>query len=571
LPWLPGDDGGADGTSTEQPVVTDGAGGKTSGLERADEATDSNSSSEDRDAPSSPGGRDGVSPGDDTLGGRDSTDEEIDISAVALLDTLPRPGFIVDTSHCIVGWNEELEELTGVDRESVLGQSAAERLYRDGGRTETLADTVVDNPDTAHEVSDAERSGRDQRAYERDETLQNAAGDRVELQSVATPIYQSGDLVGVLQLHNDITEKIQRREAMQELVRQSAETGDRIADGQLDARVSFDGDEELLDPTVVELTDVIDDIAASTQELIREFAAEVSELSESATEIADTAVEIDDRVDSQTDSLDAIVREMEDLSATMEEVASSSNQVATAASQAREAAENGMEANQSARETVDEVSDVTAELVETVDELDERMAEIDEVVDVIGEIAEQTDILALNASIEAARAGEEGDGFAVVAEEVKSLAAETKQHTDEISDRIETLQRQTAETVETTETTDEHVREADAEIERALAALGEIADAVEEVSEGVDEVARANEDQAVSVEESTTTATEVQSNAHEIAERVGEITEETAEQRDSVDDIADSLAELGGTEETVVGDDGTVTAAAERVDHADTV
>ncbi len=126
LPWLPGDDGGADGTSTEQPVVTDGAGGKTSGLERAEGETDALD--------------------DDTLGGRDSTDEEIDISAVALLDTLPRPGFIVDTSHCIVGWNEELEELTGVDRESVLG--GTEETVVDDDGTVTAAAERVDHADT---------------------------------------------------------------------------------------------------------------------------------------------------------------------------------------------------------------------------------------------------------------------------------------------------------------------------------------------------------------------------------------------------------------------------------------
>jgi methyl-accepting chemotaxis protein len=143
LSWLPGHDSEADATDAERTAVTDG--GETRGLERADEATGTNSSSEDRDAPSSPDGRDGVSPGDDTLGGRDSTDEEIDISAVALLDTLPRPGFIVDTSHCIVGWNEELEELTGVDRESVLG--GTEETVVDDDGTVTAAAERVDHAD----------------------------------------------------------------------------------------------------------------------------------------------------------------------------------------------------------------------------------------------------------------------------------------------------------------------------------------------------------------------------------------------------------------------------------------
>jgi len=101
----------------------------------------------------------------DTLGGRQSTDEDIDIDTDALLDTLPQPAFIIDTQHRIIGWNREMEVLTGIAREEVLGDDDTAKFFRDD-RTQTLANAVVDNPDAADETFGADRSGRDQRAYE---------------------------------------------------------------------------------------------------------------------------------------------------------------------------------------------------------------------------------------------------------------------------------------------------------------------------------------------------------------------------------------------------------------------
>lgn len=123
----------------------------------------------------------------ETLGGRESTDERLDIRADALLDTLPQPAFLIDTSHRIVGWNREMEVLTGADREAVLGDDDTAKFFQDD-RTRTLADAVVDEPDRADETFGADRSGRDQRAYEAEQELENADGETLYVTSVATPI-----------------------------------------------------------------------------------------------------------------------------------------------------------------------------------------------------------------------------------------------------------------------------------------------------------------------------------------------------------------------------------------------
>lgn len=515
-------------------------------------------------------GREIRSDGGTDLGGRDSADESIDISAVAMLNTLPRPAFLLDANHQVIGWNEELAELTGVEAASVLGERDSGRFYGVDEKTETLADAVVSDPENAHRTTDAERSGRDQRAYELDEVLVNDDGQELRVQSVATPIYEDGAFAGVIQLVNDVTEKIERQEAMRALVRQSAETGDELTDGNLDARVEFTGNNEVLDEEVLELVNVINDVAESTQEMVSGFVTEVNGVSESAAEIAESAVEVDEQVDTQNESIEQIAEEMEELSTTMEEVAATSDQVASAAEQAREAAGDGMDANESARDTVDDVRSVAEELADTVDELNDRMDAVGEVVEVIAEIAEQTDMLALNASIEAARADVDGSGFEVVADEVKSLANETKEHTDEIAAQIDELREQTIATVEATETTTEYVRRADDEIDDAVESLAAIDDAVEEVATGIDQVARATDDQAASIEESTATATDVLTDAQEIADAVGEITAETAEQRDAVDDIVDYMSELAGSDalDRVDDDIDAVETARDEVDEA---
>src|SRR6056297_2195491 len=128
---------------------------------------------------------------DDTLGGRDSASEDIDIATDALLDTLPQPAFIIDTEHRVIGWNREMEVLTGIDRSEVLGDDDTAKFFRDE-RTQTLANAVVESPDRADEEFGADRSGRDQRAYEAEQEMENQDGDLLYVHSVATPISQDG-------------------------------------------------------------------------------------------------------------------------------------------------------------------------------------------------------------------------------------------------------------------------------------------------------------------------------------------------------------------------------------------
>src|SRR6056297_263148 len=247
---------------------------------------------------------------DETLGGRDSTEQDIEIATDALLDTLPQPAFIVDTRHRVVGWNREMEVLTGIDREEVLGDDDTAKVFRDD-RSQTLANAVVENPDSADETFGAERSGRDQRAYEFEQELENVDGEVLYVHSTATPIYQQGELQGVVQLIQDNTDIIRRREAMGDLVTEVSDTARSLEDGSLGARVEYSDEHDVLDDDVLEITDAINAIADATEEMVTGLVDELDDLSDAASQIADASIEVDERIREQNDSIGLINDEME--------------------------------------------------------------------------------------------------------------------------------------------------------------------------------------------------------------------------------------------------------------------
>ncbi|MDA8169354.1 MAG: methyl-accepting chemotaxis protein [Nitrospiraceae bacterium] len=216
----------------------------------------------------------------------------------------------------------------------------------------------------------------------------------------------------------------------------------------------------------------------------------------------------------------------EEMNQTISGIARNTSMAAETSSNAMDIAAGGSEIAQGAVETVNAVFTSTVELSTMMEKLNGRVGEIGGIVTVIKEIADQTNLLALNAAIEAARAGEQGRGFAVVADEVRKLAEKTIKATAEISERINAVQSESAQTMKSMAGATEDVTKSTRYIKTVGESLGSIVGAVENVRDQITQIATAVEEQSATTEDVSKNIEETSNIAHDMEKMSGEVLEE---------------------------------------------
>lgn len=272
------------------------------------------------------------------------------------------------------------------------------------------------------------------------------------------------------------------------------------------------------------------------QTLVTHIQESVIEMSHATSQMTEIASSSSRDVDEQRLETDQVATAMNEMNATAHEVAQNAVQAASAAEQADQTSHEAREVVKNAITSIHQLAQDIDSSSHVISELEKEVANITSVLDVIRGIAEQTNLLALNAAIEAARAGEQGRGFAVVADEVRTLASKTQASTEEIQEMIIRLQSGTNKAVSVMQSS-KSSGEATVELaNKADQSLNEIAEAISTINEMNTQIASAAEEQ-----------TSVTDDINRSLTRIVEIADKTADGTHRAEHASNQISELGNS------------------------
>jgi methyl-accepting chemotaxis protein len=273
-----------------------------------------------------------------------------------------------------------------------------------------------------------------------------------------------------------------------------AGAAERIAANDLTAQVTPKGEKDVLG-------NAFKTMLGNLTGMIRQLTDNSTQLVSAATEIASSSEQMARGSQEQTGQTSQVSSAVEEMTATIVE---SSKNAGEAAGQAKEAANAARAGNQVVTQTIEgmnRIAQVVQESAKTIQELSRSSDQIGEIIGVIDDIADQTNLLALNAAIEAARAGEQGRGFAVVADEVRKLAERTTKATKEITDMIKGIQNDTKGAVTSMEQGINEVQQGRELADKAGESLTAIATYSQKVMDMIQQIATAAEEQSAASEQ----------------------------------------------------------------------
>ena len=283
-------------------------------------------------------------------------------------------------------------------------------------------------------------------------------------------------------------------------------------EGDLTRRLSSDRSDEL-----GSIAKGFNTFLAKLQAMITQVVTSVQSVSDSSEHTADIAIRTNIGIQKQMAEIDQVATAVQEMTATAQDVARNATQAAQAASHADQAAGQGM---QIVRDTSNSIGVLAVEIgkaVEVVQTLAKDSENINAILTAIRGIAEQTNLLALNAAIEAARAGEQGRGFAVVADEVRNLAQKTQKATEEIQSMIQQLQQGTRDVVRVMEDSQHRTDESVQHAAKAAEALETITQAVSVINDMNTQIASAAEEQSAVADDINRNVINIGQVANEVA------------------------------------------------------
>ncbi|WP_120512460.1 methyl-accepting chemotaxis protein [Photobacterium salinisoli] len=316
---------------------------------------------------------------------------------------------------------------------------------------------------------------------------------------------------------------IQNLRSRVSILQQTIKTAEQ--DMALSTRIELDGNDELN-----AISQTLNNFFVKIHRSVEEVAQSSRNLAKTAQAVATTAQTTQSNCLTQRDRTIQVATAINELGATVNEIANNAAQAAHIAKEATTQAQDGSQVVEQSREQMSELSSDLGEITGVIEALAHQVTDISAILDTIRSISEQTNLLALNAAIEAARAGEQGRGFAVVADEVRTLASRSAGSTEEIQEVINRLQNESTRAVNAISQGRQQGSHVAEQANMATGSLAQIATYIDQISEQNIQVATATEEQSSVV--------------HEINRNIEDINHLTSETADIANELTASSGEL---------------------------
>ncbi len=282
----------------------------------------------------------------------------------------------------------------------------------------------------------------------------------------------------------------------------------QIAAGDLTAKIEITRRDEM-----GQLMLAMQQMAAGLGTIVSGLQAGIERLAGSAQSLSAVTEQTNLEVNSQKEETEQVATAMNQMTATVHDVARNAEEAALAAQTADDKVESGQQVVRQSMARIEQLADSATSASSSIESLSAEIQNIGTVLEVIKSVAEQTNLLALNAAIEAARAGEQGRGFAVVADEVRALARRTQQSTEEIERLVSALRAAAQSSVQQIRSSGELVKLAVSDALQTESALGSIAAAVSLIQQMNQQIAAAAEEQSSVAEEINRSVTQIRASA----------------------------------------------------------
>ena len=303
-------------------------------------------------------------------------------------------------------------------------------------------------------------------------------------------------------------------------------------EGDLTRRLKSNGDDE-----VGRLSRAFNQFVGQIQDVVSQVGSTSRHVFELSDRLKTASAQFIDQMQGHRRETEQVVTAVTEMSSTAQEVASSAANAATATSAASHEAADARGVVATATRSINDLVGEVDQASQVIAQLEQETSKIGSVVEVIRGIAEQTNLLALNAAIEAARAGEQGRGFAVVADEVRSLAGRTQQSTLEINSMLQRLQAGVAQAVQVMDTSQ-------ARSQQTVQETGKIAHSLDGVASAVDTINDMNLQIATAAEEQNAVSEEINRNLVAIQHIVEQLALAAEDSERSTRDLADTGHQL---------------------------